>query len=187
MTEEQSRQARMRTEARDAALAAKRVERISNLGIGRADSQRVSTETARTAVAELERDIDRVQHRLENQARTIKVQAETIARFQEQIESVSDTAWSMATQYHLDWAEKTLHLIAARCGAMYKYDALRLVLETVKEAHVEIAKRREVLPTQNPPICPVEPPVPTEAANVPREAVGVHPAPNVTIAERLGK
>lgn len=78
MTEDEARQARMRTQARDAALAAKRVERISELGIGRADSQRVSTETLSTAVAELEREIDRLQHRLENQARTIKVQEATI-------------------------------------------------------------------------------------------------------------
>ena len=125
MNTDEARQARRRTEARDAALAAKRVERISNLGIGRADSQRVSIDVVSTAVAELEREIDRLHHRLENQARTIKVQAATIAR-------LANTA-------------------------------------------------------QNPPICPVEPPVPTEAANVPREAVGVHPAPNVTIAERLGK
>jgi hypothetical protein len=125
MNTDEARQARMRSEARNAALAAKRVERISNLGIGRADSQRVSIDVVGTAVAELEREIDRLHHRLENQARTIKVQAATIAR-------LTNAA-------------------------------------------------------QNPPICPEEAPMPTEVANVPREAVGVHPAPNVTIAERLGK
>jgi hypothetical protein len=115
MNTDEARQARMRSEARDAALAAKRVERISDLGIGRADSQRVSIDVVGTAVAELEPEIDRLHHRLENQARTIKVQAATIARL-------------------------------------------------TNAAH-------------NPPICPEEA----------REAVGVHPAPNVTIAERLGK
>ena len=125
MNTDEARQSRMRTEARNAALAAKRVERISNLGIGRADSQRVSIDVVGTAVAELEREIDRLEHRLENQARTIKVQEATIARL-------------------------------------------------TNAAH-------------NPPICPVEPPVPTEVANAPREAVGVHPAPNVTIAESTKK
>jgi len=125
MNTDEARQARMRSEARNAALAAKRVERISDLGIGRADSQRVSIDVVGTAVAELEREIDRLEHRLENQARTIKVQAATIARL-------------------------------------------------TNAAH-------------NPPICPKEAPVPTEVANAPREAVGVHPAPNVTIAESTKK
>ena len=140
--------ARLAGEARKHALSCKRAERIAD--IGRAENQRgvispVDIRVQGAAVEELEAEIDRLHHRLENQARTIKVQAETIQRLEEQCESVSVTAWLMATRYQLDWAEKTLHLIAARCGAMHKYDALRLVLETVKEAHTEIAKRREVL------------------------------------------
>lgn len=59
-----------------------------------------------------------------------------------------------ATRYHCEWFESVLHKIGAQCGAMYSYDALRLVLETVKESQEEITRRKGVL-SPNPPIKPI--------------------------------
>ncbi len=160
MNTDEARQSRMRTEARNAALAANRVERISNLGIGRADSQRVSIDAVGTAVAELEREIDRLQSRI-----------------------------AEIEQYNGEKDERVRELGNCNTDLNRLIDRLEHRLEnqarTIKVQEATIARLTNA--AHNPPICPKEPPLPTEAANAPREAVGVHPAPNVTIAESTKK
>jgi hypothetical protein len=211
--------------------------------IGRAENQPVDIRVQGAAVEELEAEIDRLHHRLENQARTIKVQEATIARQGEDAENLSKLLecaaneeerkdwllwWDAGFQQgkegsvymdKLNYWEKWAKLIfgdllssihkyqdGAYCSSSTHANSALVYLHRIfcpsekapcketalilEQAYQEMRILRAVPEAFNPlrdSTRPVEPPVPTEAANVPREAVGVHPSPNVTIAERLGK
>ncbi len=79
-----TRLARLAGEARKHALSCKRTESLAD--IGRAENQPVDIRVVGGTVDELEREIDRLQHRLENQARTIRTQANTITMLLERFD-----------------------------------------------------------------------------------------------------
>jgi hypothetical protein len=159
--------------------------------IGRADAQPISPEVLEVAYQEIEqlqrtineqaKQIDSLEHRLGNQAVTIKTQASTIARQEEVI----------------GHAEEPLVVDMREVPAFKRYRVTRLTKEGARcEWTLGLRNYVVTLPVcvsealmhlfsdtpQNPPICPKEPPLPTKTVNVSGEPVGVHPSPNVTIA-----
>lgn len=105
----------------------------------------------------------------ENQARTIKGLTEMVGRLEEE----QKTTLEMLKDGH------SAHVLILKGDV---YVTRRQLAHLLGDEYQKLFAALEENTPQNPVICPVEPPVPTLTANVPREAVGVHAAPNVRIA-----
>lgn len=188
------------------------VEKVNKIGrlVGQAQHQPVSPEIVGGTVEELEREIDRLQKQNENQAQTIRALTETVGRLEGRarvlevlrrdrsdlekiIAGMTTNFYEIRNQIQLINVSNQHHecqlfpidyltLLRKFSVVVNENNRLRSKYERLRVRFARLQERREVLPPQNPVICPVDPPLPTLTANVPREAVGVHAAPNVRIA-----
>lgn len=109
--------------------------------------------------------VDGLQQQNENQEQTIRVQAETIVR----MEALREQTIELLTDGN------SAHVMILK-GDIYL--TRRQLAHLLGDAYQDLFDALENTP-QNPSICPKEPPLAPETANVPGEPVGVHPAPNV--------
>lgn len=166
------------TQARDHALSQKRLERLAD--VGRAENQSLSPETHDERIGDLvadvwrlESEIAQLQKRNENQAQTIRVQAETIARLETVIGHAEDPL--VVDMREVPAFKRYEVTRITKEGAKCKWTlGLRNYVETLPICVAEALMHLFPNTPQNPPICPKEQPVAQNGENLPA-------APNIAV------
>jgi hypothetical protein len=130
--------------------------------------QELNEEIARLqhTINEQAKQIDPLEHRLGNQAVTIKTQAETIGRM--------ETEQAQTLEMLKDG--NSAHVLILKGDV---FVTRRQLAHLLGDAYQELFATLEEKPPQNPPICPIEPPLAQNGENVPAEPENATDSPNI--------